>query len=106
MYEKGWWVHIFADKVNGQPFDLVMSKDNTVWFLDIKHVQDKDYLLHSRMEENQINAFTMLLKRNTNQCGFAVKFHDGWYLLRFQDVDLTQRRSTKEKMTDLKLFKR
>lgn len=106
MYRNGWWIHIFADKVNGQPFDIVMSKNNTVWFLDVKHVKDKDYLLHSRIEQNQINAFTMLMKRGTNQCGFVVKFNDGWYLLRFQDVELTQTRTMKEKMTRLKSITR
>lgn len=104
MFNRGWWVHIFADKINGQPFDIVMSKDNTVWFLDAKHVQDKDYFLHSRIEENQKNAFTMLVNRGTTQCGFAIKFeNDGWYLLKFNEIDFTQNKTHKSQMTKLSI---
>ena len=101
MFRSGWWVHIFADKVNGQPFDIVMSKDNTVWFLDSKHVKDKDYFLHSRIEENQKNAFRMLTDRGTTQCGFVVKFSDGWRLLRYQSIDFSKSKTSKDDMLPL-----
>jgi hypothetical protein len=102
MYSLGWWVHIFADKVNGQPFDIVMSRNNMVWFLDAKHVQDKDYFLHSRIEDNQHNAFKMLINRGTTQCGFVCKFSDGWRLLKYQDIDHTKSKTHKDDMRQLK----
>lgn len=99
MFNRGWWVHIFADKVTGQPFDIVMAKNNTAWFLDVKHVKDKDYLLHSRIEENQKNAFTMLMNRGSSNCGFAVKFSEfGWYFLRYRDINFNRKLTPRDKM--------
>jgi len=98
MFEKGYWVHIFADKVVGQPLDVVMSKDNMVWFVDVKNIQDKDYFLHSRIEENQHNAMKMLIKRGTTNVGFACKFNDGWYLLKYNSIDFTQKKTNKRYM--------
>jgi len=101
MYEKGWWVHIFADKVNGQPFDVVMSKENKVWFFDVKHIKDLEYLLHSRIEENQHNAFKMLVKRGTTNCGFACKFGERWYYIRYCDMNFEDKKTLKSNMSIL-----
>jgi len=101
MYNKGWWVHIVADKVVGQPFDVIMSKNNKIWLLDVKNVQDKDYFLHSRIEENQHNAFKMLIKRGTNNCGFAVQFNDGWYYMSYELMNFNNKRTSKTEMIKL-----
>jgi Holliday junction resolvase len=82
MYAKGWWVHIFSYNSNGQPCDIVMSKDNLVWFLDVKSVQTEEFDF-SRIEPNQMTAFELLVSRGTINAGFACKFNDGWYLLDF-----------------------
>jgi Holliday junction resolvase len=102
MHNQGWWVHIFATKVVGQPFDCIAANQGVVWFVDIKHIQDGDALLHSRFEENQINAMKMLQKRAFDTLGFVCLFGDGWYLLRFADIDFTQKKTTKDKMIKLK----
>ena len=60
MFDKGWWVHILNDKVNGQPFDIIMAKNNVVWFLDVKNVSGKSYFLHNRIEPNQKSAMKKL----------------------------------------------
>ena len=101
MYDKGWWVHLLNDKVNGQPFDCIMTRDNKTYFLDIKHVKDKNYFLHSRIEPNQHNAFKMLIKRKTTNCGFAIKFNDGWYFVRYQSLDLENNKTYKESMSKI-----
>jgi penicillin-binding protein-related factor A (putative recombinase) len=98
MFKSGWWVHIFAQKAVGQPFDCVCANQGVVWFVDVKNVQDKDYLLHSRFESNQINAMTMLSRRGFDTLGFVCLFSDGWYLLRFKDIDFTDKKTTKDKM--------
>ena len=103
MYEKGWWVHRFADKVNGQPCDIIMCKNNTIWFLDVKNVKNKDYLLHSRIEPNQINTFKLLNRRGIFNTGFAVRFNDGWYHLDFKDVNFKENSTSKKKMRKLSI---
>jgi len=94
-YKKGWWVHLFASKVNGQPFDIVMAKNGKVWFLDVKSVQGKNYFLHSRIEENQKNAMTMLYNRHIDNVGFVIKFDDEWRFLRFSKIDWNGSRTLK-----------
>ena len=102
MYKKGWWVHIFADKVNGQPCDIVMIKDKVTWMLDVKHVAvNKQYFLHSRIEENQRNVFNMLSVRNFHNTGFAIKFDDGWYLLKYSNINQESKRTFKKDMTKI-----
>lgn len=101
-YENGYWAHILDTKITGQPFDVIMAKDELAWFLDVKHVADKDYLLHSRIEENQINAFKMLLKRNVMRIGFVIKFENhGWYYLPFYKIDLTKNKTHMDDMLPL-----
>lgn len=101
MFQSGWWVHIFATKVVGQPFDCICANQGVVWFLDIKHVDRDDYLLHSRIEANQQNAMKMLAQRSFDTVGFVCLFDDGWYLLRFADIDFTQKKTYKDKMVKL-----
>lgn len=103
MFDKGWWVHLFADKVNGQPCDIVMCRSKVCWFLDAKSVQGKEYLLHSRIEPNQINTFTLLKQRGMKTTGFVIKFDDGWWLLKFSDMNLNDNKTEKEKMTKLSI---
>lgn len=96
MYNRGWWVHLLNDKVNGQPFDVIMAKDESVWFLDVKNVQDKDYFLHSRIEDNQINSMKMLINRGMINVGFVIKFNDGWYLLKYINIDFDANKTYKK----------
>lgn len=96
MYDRGWWVHLLNDKVNGQPFDVIMAKDESVWFLDVKNVQDKDYFLHSRIEDNQINSMKMLINRGMINVGFVIKFNDGWYLLKYINIDFDANKTYKK----------
>ena len=96
MFEKGWWVYLLSDKINGQPFDAIMAKDEVVWFLDIKNVQDKDYFLHSRIEPNQFTSMKMLINRGMSNVGFIIKFNDGWYLLPYKKINFEEKKTFKE----------
>jgi hypothetical protein len=103
MYAKGWWVHLLNDKVNGQPLDAIMAKDEVVWFLDIKNVSDKDYFLHSRIEPNQHTTMKMLLNRGMKNVGFAIKFDDGWFLLYYKDINFDEKKTYKNRLIELKI---
>jgi hypothetical protein len=102
MFNHGWWVHIFATKVVGQPFDCICANQGVVWFLDVKHIDDVDYLLHSRIEANQHNAMRMLQARGFNTLGFVCLFSDGWYLLKFANINFNEKKTNKNKMEKLK----
>ena len=94
-YSHGYWVHLFATKIVGQPCDAVIVKDNIAWFLDVKHVADKDYFLHSRIEVNQMNVFEMLSKRNFNNIGFIIYFSkfDTWNYLPYSKLDKSAKKT-------------
>ncbi len=103
MHKEGWWVHLIKDKLNGQPFDLIMSKHNVTWFMDIKHVKEgQDYLPTSRIEDNQRNAMKMLEESGTDKTGFIVYFEgDGWFMIQNQNVRYETNRITKAEMKRL-----
>ena len=71
MFNKGWWVHILNDKVNGQPFDIIMAKNSAVWFLDVKNVSGKNYFLHNRIEPNQKIINENVDETRHLKCGFC-----------------------------------
>jgi hypothetical protein len=87
--------------VVGQPFDCIAANQGVVWFLDVKNVDREDYLLHSRIEANQRNSMMMLANRGFKTLGFVCLFDDGWYLLRFADIDWIQKKTNKNKMEKL-----
>lgn len=96
MYDRGWWVHLLNDKVNGQPFDVIMAKDESVWFLDVKNVSGKNYFLHNRIEPNQINSMKMLINRGIFNVGFVICFDGEWYLLKYNKIDFDKPRTFKK----------
>jgi Holliday junction resolvase len=103
MHAEGWWVHLIKDKINGQPFDLVMSKHNVTWFLDIKHVKEgQDYFPISRIEENQRNAMKMLETCGTDKTGFIIYFEgDGWFMMQNKNINYQSDRVYKVEMKRL-----
>lgn len=106
MFKEGWWVHLIADKLNGQPFDLIMSKNNVTWFLDIKHIKaGQDYFPLDRIEENQRNAMKLLESCGTSKTGFAFYFEDdGWFLIQNNNIDYERKRVHKSEMKRLVFF--
>lgn len=72
----GFWVHLFQDNRNGQPCDIITSKEGETYLFDCKNC-DKRYFRLSRMEENQLNAME-LFNRTGNRGGmFAIRFPQG-----------------------------
>jgi penicillin-binding protein-related factor A (putative recombinase) len=101
MHRAGWWVHLLADKIHGQPFDCIMSNHGVTWFLDIKNVQHGDTFSLARIEENQINAMVMLWQTGARTVGFAIKFEDGWYILKLEQINFNTKYATKSEMKRL-----
>jgi Holliday junction resolvase len=103
MHKEGWWVHLVKDKMNGQPFDLIMSKHNVTWFMDVKHVKaGQDYFPTSRIEENQRNAMKLLESCGTDKTGFIIYFEDdGWFMIQNQNVKYESNRINKDEMKRL-----
>jgi Holliday junction resolvase len=103
MFKEGWWVHLVKDKINGQPFDVIMSKNNVTWFVDIKHVKEgQEYLLTSRIEENQRNAMKLLEERGTDKTGFIIYFEgDGWFMIQNKTINYERGRIDKAEMKRL-----
>ena len=87
MFVRGWWVHILAYNANGQPFDVIMSRNNISWFLDVKNVESGDSFRLDRVEENQMTSFRLLTAMGTTNCGLAIKFDDKkFYLLEYRTI--------------------
>lgn len=63
LQAKGYWAHLFADNYNGQPCDVVALKGDRTLLIDAKHC-DSNVFYYSRIEANQIGAFTY-----ASQCG-------------------------------------
>jgi len=101
MHKAGWWVHLLADKIHGQPFDCVMSNHGVTWFLDIKNVAHGDTFNLSRIEDNQFNAMMMLWNTGARTIGFAIKFDDGWYILKLEKINFNETSIHKTKMQRL-----
>lgn len=75
LRDKGYWSHILQNNKNGQPCDLVISKNNIPILIDCKDCKNNRFAL-SRMEENQINAMTLWKKLGNRHAYFALKLKD------------------------------
>lgn len=86
FHDKGWWVHLLQpDDFGNQPFDLIAVKNNLAWMLDVKNVEGSELMGFGRIEPNQRGAFDILTKTGSYQCGFALKFDDGFYFFSYLD---------------------
>lgn len=73
MAARGFWVHMFQDNKNGQPCDVVASRNGITYLFDCKDCK-KDYFLLSRMEENQYNAMHLFELTGNGKGKFALRF--------------------------------
>jgi hypothetical protein len=101
MHKAGWWVHMLADKIHGQPLDCIMTNMGVTWFLDIKNVANGDKFDLSRIEDNQINSMIMLWNTGIRTVGFAIKFNDGWYLATLDKINFNDKSINKTNMKKL-----
>lgn len=66
FHKKGFWVYQVPSGLKGQPCDIIISKDNNICLIEVKHCKN-DFLSLSRIEDNQISSYKTFSKNgNTN----------------------------------------
>ena len=86
LSERGFWVHLLKDNSNGQPFDVIATKNNQAYAFDCKDCTGKNFELR-RMEENQRNAMQLWLECGNQNAMFAVRYPgDQVYLFEYDDL--------------------
>lgn len=86
LEELGYWAHIFAQKQNGQPFDIIACKNNKVIMGDVKSCLDGRFNF-SRIEPNQYTAMELALMRgNNNVFFFLVDSENNIKVIKYQTI--------------------
>lgn len=84
----GFWAHILQDNKNGQPFDIIATKDNAPYAFDCKECESDRFQL-SRMEANQIGAMNRWMETGNSNAYFVIKFCATYniYVVPFQNLN-------------------
>lgn len=86
LSEKGYWCHLLADKINGQPFDVIAIKDNAPFCFDVKNCRQYRFPFE-RIEPNQRTSMEYVSQKG--KCyfvGFALFYQDKFYWLSYDKV--------------------
>lgn len=78
--EHGFWVHNFAQKIAGQPADVIAVRNRQAYLIDCK-VCSSDFFSFSRLEDNQILSMDLWKDSGNGTGWFAVKFDDRIYMM-------------------------
>ena len=81
----GFWAHCIKDNKNGQPADVIVSKNNTTALVDCKDCENDIFPL-SRIEENQELAMTKWLSCGNLYADFALKTSDGIRIIGIEEL--------------------
>lgn len=73
LKEAGYWCHLFAYNVYGQPCDIIALKDNVSFLIDAKHCST-DRFNFGNIEPNQLTCFAYARHCGVKHLGFAVFF--------------------------------
>lgn len=94
--EKGYWVHLFAYNVNGQPCDIIAAKSGVSALIDVKHCNTSSFSFDN-IRPNQHSTFKMARDKGIS-CGFAI-YNDevGWKWLDYSVVCNSVKQSVKLK---------
>lgn len=96
LSQKGYWVHfITPDSRGNQPFDIIASKNDEPVVFDCKTSSVKWFGI-SRLEENQIMAFELWLKRGNTKAFVFIKYNDKVYQIPFRMIVGLQRINLEE----------
>lgn len=87
LQSNGLWAHLLVDNKNGQPFDILALRGESVWALDVKHLtNDNKRFVFSRMEVNQFTSMGDLSQKFMNSvCGFVVVCDNDMRFISYQD---------------------
>ena len=75
LSENGFWAHCMAQNKQGQPFDVVASRNSKPYVIDAK-VCSEDMFRLDRVEENQYSAMRLWRKLGNGDGWFALKMPD------------------------------
>ena len=90
---RGFWVHFMSPSASGaQPCDIIACKNNTPYLFDCKTCEDDTFRI-SRLEDNQIFAFTKFKICGNTKCFIAIEHDNKIYLVRYEY--LAQKRKAK-----------
>lgn len=79
LSQKGYWVHFITPDARGsQPFDLIASKNDVPLVGDCK-TSAKKWFNISRLEDNQVTAFELWLKRKNTRAYVFIKYEERVY---------------------------
>lgn len=91
----GFWAHILQDNRNGQPADIILSKDNIAVLVDCKDCERKVFPL-SRIEENQELAMRKWLNAGNEYALFALKIENDVRILIFKTLIILRSSGVKQ----------
>ena len=80
LSEHGFWAHVLQDNRNGQPFDVIASRNGATYVFDCKDCQKEKFQL-SRIEENQNNAMTLWAKTGNHPGIFAIQLSETIFVI-------------------------
>lgn len=110
LKELRYYALIIPKTVHGQPVDMIFGKNNIVWFVDIKHLENnKASFPFDRIESNQETAmqYAKIISNMTN-LGFVIKWErddSGYFFLDYDKfLELRKNGFKSVKMKDLKRF--
>lgn len=74
--EHGFWVHNFAQKIAGQPADVIAVRNGKAYLIDCKFCSNNRFPF-SRVEENQQWSMTVWKNCKNGEGWFALSLKDG-----------------------------
>lgn len=95
LSDNGFWVHCLKDNQNGQPFDVIASRNGNTFVFDCKDCQGDKFLLN-RIEENQHNAMTLWSMTGNAQGLFAIKIRNVIFLIPHRMLTIMKESGTKQ----------
>ena len=85
LSERGFWVHLLKDNSNGQPFDVIATKNNQAYAFDCKICEHEDFSLY-RAEVNQMYAMQVWKDCGNREGLFAVKTPSGIWMMKHSTI--------------------
>jgi Holliday junction resolvase len=84
LSQKGYWVHFITPDARGsQPFDIIASRNDSPFVIDCKTSATKWFNI-SRLEDNQIMAFELWLKKGNKYAFVVIKYNGKIYCIPYR----------------------
>lgn len=90
------WVHLFQDKISGQPCDVIAARNGHTFLFDCKDCKNSTFQL-SRLEENQYNAMKLFELTGNSRGKLAIQFQEkGIFLIDYWKVKALRDKGTRQ----------